>query len=135
MIVDYVVFFLLLGSSFVFYILHNRREHEETSYIDLEYGKTESPIERVMFRLLMNNGFYPQTQVPCGKYRIDLVILGKIAVECDGKKWHSSSQQKAHDKRKDAFLRENGYIVLRFTGRDIYRRQKYILKKINESIS
>lgn len=135
MIVDYVVFFGLLGSSFVFYALHKRRRSEEASYIDLEYSKTESPIERVMFRLLTNNGFYPQTQVPCGKYRIDLVILGKIALECDGKQWHSSPQQKAHDKRKDAFLRENGYIVLRFTGRDIYRRQKYILKKINESIS
>ncbi len=135
MIVDYVVFFLLLGSSFVFYILHNRRKHEETPLIDLEYSKTESPIERIMYKLLYNNGFYPRSQVKCGKYRIDLVILNKIAVECDGKAFHSSPKQKQHDRKKDKFLRENGYIVLRFSGRDIYRRQQYILRKIKENIS
>ncbi|MEI5877116.1 MULTISPECIES: DUF559 domain-containing protein [Bacillus cereus group] len=135
MIVDYVVFFLLLSSAFVFYALHKRRGNDGESFIDLEYIKTESPIERVMYKLLSNNGFHPRAQVPCGKYRIDLVVLGRIAIECDGKQWHSSPQQRAHDRKKDVFLRQNGYIVLRFSGRDIYRRQKYILKKIQDNIS
>lgn len=133
--IDYIVFFLLLIVAFVFYGLHLKRGNDEEIYIDLEYSKTESPIERVMYQLLYNNGFYPRTQVRCGKYRIDLVVRGKIAVECDGKAYHSSPKQKQHDRKKDKFLKENGYIVLRFSGRDIYRRQHYILRKIKENIS
>ncbi|WP_308162466.1 hypothetical protein [Bacillus sp. ISL-7] len=47
--------------------------------------------------------------MPCGKYRIDIAFVGpRIAIECDGKDFHSSPKQKAHDYKKNAHLRKNG---------------------------
>ncbi|WP_308284863.1 endonuclease domain-containing protein [Priestia megaterium] len=48
----------------------------------------------------------------CSPYRIALIIA-RFAIECDGKAYHSSPKQKAYDRRKDAYLREQGYKVMR----------------------
>jgi very-short-patch-repair endonuclease len=76
------------------------------------------------------------TQVRCGKYRIDLALVGpRIAIECDGKAYHSSPEQKAHDRRKDAYLHKNGWKVLRFSGRQITRGLKYVLDKVEKEMN
>ncbi|MEM1085859.1 MAG: DUF559 domain-containing protein [Verrucomicrobiota bacterium] len=46
----------------------------------------------------------------------------RIAVECDGHNFHEKTPaQAAKDKRRDRFLLQNGYPVMRFTGSEIYR--------------
>ncbi|MFC0559700.1 endonuclease domain-containing protein [Halalkalibacter alkalisediminis] len=73
--------------------IQENKQFEPVDTIDNEYYKCESPIES-----------------PCGKYRIDLALMGaKLVIECDGKASHSSPAQKAHDRRKNAFLRKNGW--------------------------
>lgn len=80
----------------------------------------ESWIEQRMYNALTREGFKVRKQVRCGAYRIDLVLPQyRIAIECDGKQWHSSKKQKRHDRKKDAYLRRHGYSVMRFTGSDI----------------
>jgi len=59
----------------------------------------------------------------------------KLAIETDGKANHTSPKDKAHDRRKDKYLRANGWRVLRFTGRRIYRNMSGILKRIESEIS
>jgi very-short-patch-repair endonuclease len=120
--VSYVVFFGLILVSIVFFVLDLRRPRPQTDLIDRERLKCESPIERRLYDTLRIQGYYVKTQVPCGKYRIDLALpTYKIAIECDGKAYHSTPEQKTHDRRKDAYLRKNGWRVLRFSGRMIYR--------------
>lgn len=61
-----------------------------------------------------------------GYYRSDwaLVVarpLNALLIECDGRAFHSSPDQIAHDKKKDQSARDRGYLTLRFTGSEIFR--------------
>jgi very-short-patch-repair endonuclease len=81
--------------------------------------KCESPIEWRLYNALIRKGYKAYTQVKCGPYYIDMVI-GDIAIECDGKDFHSSPAQKKYDRKRSAYLYRHGYrSVLRFTGSEI----------------
>jgi very-short-patch-repair endonuclease len=83
------------------------------------FCRCESPIESVLYMQLVVDGLLPpilQAQWRADTYRIDLAIpKGMIAIECDGLKYHN---EKA-DARRDAELRETGWIVLRFPASSI----------------
>ena len=53
-----------------------------------------------------------------------------IAIECDGKEWHSRYEQKEHDNKKDEFLKSVGWKVFRVTGSDIYEYSSSIAEII-----
>lgn len=57
------------------------------------------------------------------RFRYDFVIgqpdRGVVLVECDGAAWHSAPEQVANDKRKDEAAREEGYALIRFSGKDL----------------
>lgn len=96
-----------------------------------EKQETESPIEDILLRELHLAGLYPNTQFKVGKYRIDLAFPEYLlAIECDGKEWHSSSRQRNRDAEKDKFLGENGWRIIRITGSDIYRSADDIVKEL-----
>jgi very-short-patch-repair endonuclease len=136
LMISYIAFFGLILVAIVFYILDLRRPHPKMDLIDQERLKCESPIERRLYDTLQILGYYVQTQVPCGKYRIDLALpTYKIAIECDGKAYHSTPEQKAHDRRKDAYLRKHGWKVLRFNGRMIYQDLSAVIERIEEEIN
>lgn len=100
-----------------------------------EIWKCESPIERRLYRGLINNHLYPIPQYKVGKYRIDLAFPHQlIAIECDGKAYHSTPKQKAQDKRKDRFLQESGWTVLRFSGSKIHRDLPGVIRKVAECV-
>lgn len=70
----------------------------------------------------------PQYEV--GQYRIDFFISLsgttdkpiKIAIECDGHDFHERTKEQARrDKSKDRWLQSSGFIVLRFTGSEIWK--------------
>jgi very-short-patch-repair endonuclease len=131
--IEYAVFFGLLAAGLLAFIFHPKPE--PVSPILTERNKCESPIERKLYNALVFRGYAVTTQVPCGKYRIDLALMGpRIAIECDGKAYHSSKQQKAHDKRKNAYLRRHGWRVLRFSGRQITRDIGTVLKRIEDAV-
>lgn len=130
---DYIIFFGLLLAGFVFYVLALKLEKDYPVTGDQERQKCESPIELRLYDALSLNGYYVKTQVPCGKYRIDLALpTYKIAIECDGKAYHSTPEQKAHDRRKNAYLRKHGWKVLRFSGRMIHRNLPKVLARIKD---
>jgi very-short-patch-repair endonuclease len=62
-----------------------------------------------------------------GRYIYDLAILRKgrpypiVIVECDGKAFHSTSQQLQNDAQKDKLAQSKGIVLLRFTGSEIHR--------------
>lgn len=133
---EYVVFFGLIIVGIVVFILDAKRGQPESIGVDYERAGCESPIERRLYDALQLRGYYVRTQVPCGKYRIDLALPAyKIAIECDGRAYHSSTEQKAHDRRKDAYLRKNGWKVLRFSGRMIYRDLPKVIARIEKEVN
>jgi very-short-patch-repair endonuclease len=60
-------------------------------------------------------------QAPCGPFIADFLCAeARLIVEVDGAT-HSSDEEVASDKRRDAWLAANGYRVLRVTNEDVYR--------------
>lgn len=72
-------------------------------------------------------------------YRSDWAIMnasleGALLIECDGKDWHSSADQKAHDAKKDLAALDYGYITLRFTGSQIHKDADGCAQKIFDAV-
>ncbi|WP_244913507.1 endonuclease domain-containing protein [Heyndrickxia sporothermodurans] len=102
----------------------------------IQRSKCESYIEARLYDALVYRGYNVHTQVNCGPYRIDLTVPSlRLAIECDGKDYHSSPEQKKHDRRKNAYLRKHGWKVMRFSGRQINRELPRVLAKIESAIS
>ncbi|APH07220.1 hypothetical protein A9C19_20710 (plasmid) [Bacillus weihaiensis] len=137
-LIGLVVFVLIFVIMPIFYTVDHIRNPEfaDVSKVDIQRLKCESPIENRLYSALTTRGYYVATQVPCGKYRIDLALPHhNLAIECDGKKYHSTPAQKAHDRRKNIYLRKNGWKVLRFSGKQINGNMKRVLKIIEDTIN
>ena len=100
------------------------------------------PIEAIMEKLLKRNkikAFNEYLLMEDGhcRYRLDFAVFcekGKIDVECDNEKWHRLSSQKIKDRRRDLYLREHGWTVLRFEGKNIMNNPNYCIKVLNKAI-
>lgn len=115
-----------------------------------ERAGCESPIETALFKALVLrwcvfHGSMPKivneksetifgsgtikisTQVKILSYRVDFLIEAenlkkKIVVECDGHNFHErTKEQAARDRRRDRDLAGMGYLVLRYTGSEIWK--------------
>lgn len=72
-------------------------------------------------------------------YRSDWAILnparaGALLIECDGKEFHSSADQKKHDWQKDANAHDRGFLTMRFTGSQIFRDADGCAQKIFDAV-
>jgi BirA family biotin operon repressor/biotin-[acetyl-CoA-carboxylase] ligase len=53
---------------------------------------------------------------PIGPWLVDFLLTNRRAViECDGSYWHSKPEVAARDRRKDAWLAEHGYRIVRLS--------------------
>ena len=68
-----------------------------------------------------NAGIRFRRQHPIGPYSADFFCTARrLVIEIDGKN-HDSEDKAAHDARRDAFLKENGYQVLRIAAADVLK--------------
>lgn len=73
---------------------------------------------------------YIRPQMPIGKYVADFLVEfknwsnGGIAlgvIECDGHDFHErTKEQAAHDRRRDRYFQAKGFLIMRYTGSEIY---------------
>ena len=88
----------------------------------------ESDFERDVFRKIVERGYHIRTQVGVGdttnhRYRIDLVVegmQGRLAVECDGERWHGPERHE-QDMSRQRDLERGGWRFVRIRGGDFYR--------------
>lgn len=79
--------------------------------------KKPSPIERKVKTYLADMGLQFQNQIVIGAYICDFVDMdGKMIIECDGAKWHSTEKQRVYDDNRDDYLKRMGYSVLHLFG-------------------
>lgn len=108
--------------------------HIPTSYQKLISAKEindlydTSPLEEKMYQEMKRRAIEAERQfyVKAGEenYCLDFGIFcrkGKINVECDGAKYHSSPEALARDRERNNRLISLGWSVLRFSGRQIHR--------------
>ena len=97
----------------------------------------ESDFEREMFDVLTNAGFRVKPQVQVGGYRIDMVVEGhedrRLAVECDGDKYHGPEQW-SHDMARQRILERAGWAFWRCFGSSFNRDRKGTLADLWETL-
>ncbi len=108
----------------------------------------DSPIEKIMEQALKKNGIAYDAQYALyergslnswnHKYLLDFVVYGqnsKIVVECDGKDYHSTDEQRAYDTTRDIWTLRHGFDdVLRFTGSEITRNVQSCIEQIKAAL-
>ncbi len=72
-----------------------------------------------------------QVQVPRVGW-VDLVVAGRLVVETDGRAVHHDTF--AEDRRRDAELVRQGYLVVRFTYQDVERRPAWVVQVVREAL-
>jgi very-short-patch-repair endonuclease len=84
-----------------------------------------------MWRLLWQlrtNGYHFRKQEQIGPYFADIACHhAKLVIEVDGQT-HSTDAEVLHDRRRDAFLRREGYTVLRFSNEDVLKRPEDVFE-------
>lgn len=92
-------------------------------------------IENKLRYSLLRKGINFVEQASIGPWSIDFLLPDYMAcVEADGEFWHSSTQAKMKDRRKDAWLRSKGYIVFHFDGKEIHQDADYCVERMMKSI-
>jgi very-short-patch-repair endonuclease len=91
--------------------------------MEVQGSRTDSVFEKAVMQRLVAAGYRVRSQWPVGAYRIDLVVEGlnrKLAVECDGEKWHTPEQLQ-NDLERQAILERLGWIFVRVRGSVFFR--------------
>lgn len=83
-------------------------------------GRCESGLETLLRLAALGQGWRVEPQVYIrGVGRVDLLIAGRLVVEADGDAYHSSPQQRAKDRDRDAALVRQGLKCHRFGHRQV----------------
>jgi very-short-patch-repair endonuclease len=86
----------------------------------IEWNDLFSPIERVVWGFIREEGVVLYPQHPCAGYFVDFGHpKARVAIECDGKAFH---QDKAKDAARQAAIEAKGWTVFRVTGSQCTRR-------------
>ena len=114
------------------YMLHPRRQDiEESEQI------FESNFEHEVYLLITQRGFRVRTQVGVGdttnhRYRIDLVVegmQGRLAVECDGDKWHGPERYD-QDMARQRDLERAGWQFVRIPESEFYHDREKAMEPV-----
>ncbi|MCL9758722.1 AAA family ATPase [Frankia sp. AiPa1] len=98
--------------------------------------KCESDFELQVLRALVARGYRVRPQHQVGRYRIDLVVegdAGRLAVECDGDRFHGPDQWE-DDLRRQRVLERQGWTFWRVRGSAFYRHPHAALASLWETL-
>ncbi len=91
--------------------------------------------QRLWYRLRAHRfmGLKFKRQKPMGRYIVDFVCLEhRLIIELDG---GQHAEQATYDQHRDAWLRSQGYTVLRFWNNDVLQRLEGVLAQIRSTLS
>lgn len=91
---------------------------------------------RKLWSRLRNNqlGVHFRREVPQGPYCCDFLSVGvMLIVEVDGSQ-HYTDKGRAFDQKRDAYLRNQGFTVLRFSDQDVLTNTNGVVQTIYEHI-
>lgn len=114
-------------------------KHAMNPSLPIEEGKmnkAESDFEMQVMKILLNQGYKVNPQWKVGSYRIDMVIEDgnrRIALECDGEKWHTVDDL-PNDMKRQAILERLGWTFIRIRGSAFYRNPDSTMKWVFEEL-
>jgi very-short-patch-repair endonuclease len=99
---------------------------------EVERGRA-SEFEYEVAEILINKGYKVIPQWEVAGYRIDLVVQGensKLAIECDGDKYHNAIEKWQEDIDRQQILERSGWKFWRLTGSSFYRHKEKALDSL-----
>ncbi len=99
---------------------------------EVERGRA-SEFEYEVAEILINKGYKVIPQWEVAGYRIDLVVQGensKLAIECDGDKYHNAIEKWQDDIERQQILERSGWIFWRLSGSSFYRYKEKALDSL-----
>lgn len=93
---------------------------------------SDSPFEAAVAKALVGKGYHIVQQWQVGAYDIDMIaICGKkrIAIECDGERWHSGDKIR-EDMERQAILERLGWRFIRIRGSEYYRNPAQTIERV-----
>lgn len=97
----------------------------------------ESDFEKQVMNTLLNQGYKVIPQWNVGAYRIDMVVEdedNRIAMECDGEKWHTQDDL-PNDLKRQAILERLGWKFIRIRGSAFYRCPEETMKWVMDELA
>ena len=95
---------------------------------------SDSPFESEVGKALVRRGYEDiQQQFPVGSYRIDIALVRgrqRIAIECDGERWHSGEQKLLEDLERQTVLERLGWKFIRIRGSRYYAGKEACLEEV-----
>jgi len=119
--------------------LHRKYANEgRTGILCTSYNKYKNTwIEKAFTKWSMENKIkiIPQYQIFDGGHRYDFLICETNAlIEVDGLFWHQTEKQMTKDKKFDMMANDAGYIVYRFTDKQIRKTKSKCFEVLYEAI-
>lgn len=92
-------------------------------------------LQRKLYHILKLNGYKVQLFQPCGRYTIEMAIPHyRIAIECPSKVISFPTHQESAYPKKDLYLANRGWIILRFSTSMLQHHSHQVLKRIEDKI-
>ena len=88
--------------------------------------------------IIINNGYKVIPEYEVAGYRIDLVVQGekaKLAIECDGDKYHNRIDKWQEDNERQDVLERSGWTFWRITGSAFYRHREKALDSLWDKLN
>jgi very-short-patch-repair endonuclease len=98
----------------------------------------ESPFEASVAQHLVSRGYHLIQQWKVGAYRLDMVAVcgkKKVAIECDGERYHSGEAKIREDMERQTILERNGWRFIRIRGSEYYRDCDMTMNRVIEELS
>lgn len=100
--------------------------------------KADSPFEVSVASMLTERGYHLVQQYPIGSYRLDIVAVcgkKKVAIECDGERWHSGEEKIREDMERQTILERLGWRFIRIRGSEFYSDGEKTIKRVIAELS
>lgn len=99
-------------------------------------GTSLSPAESVARVALRRAGFTVLANTPIdGVGFVDLLVEGRVVVECDGYAHHAGPVAFATDRRRDRILHLQGFVVLRFPAAEVLSSPDEVVAHVRAALA
>ena len=95
--------------------------------------KADSPFEVSVAKALVERGYHIVQQWKVGSYRLDIVAVcgkRKVAIECDGERWHSGEEKIREDMERQTILERLGWKFIRIRGSEFYSDSEKTIRRV-----
>ena len=100
--------------------------------------RSESPFESAVAKYLTARNYHLVQQWKVGSYRLDMVVVcgdKKVAIECDGERYHSGEAKIREDMERQTILERLGWNFIRIRGSEYYRNPDSTMERVVSELS